>query len=368
MQARAKGGVAQVAAQHVEQHQALAIADGLGRRAVAALKGLEREVLARLNIVRVGLEAVAAVGGPLALPLLEQMIRQVGRQALAPIARPVIDEDAVAPPVMQNLVGIGTLEDEGQANDLGAQQGEGGHAVARLPEILHQGKLGVGVGADEVAVEGQVIRRGVEIALGQLRVRVAQIDLGLAVGRRLAIGDEGGGDEIDVILGLVLAPAHAGALGGRHGIGPRALGNGGPAGGQIHLECEALQAVREVGIPAAVAIQDDPVRADDAAGPLPRPAHPFLGPLQVAAQGAGIAQGDGSGPLPAQAKDLPAVPGAEAGELRLPRYHLGVQARVQDEGPVVLARRQAQGIRDGQRPLVRSQARLDVMADQGLGP
>ena len=53
--------------------------------------------------------------------------------------------------------------------------------------------------------------------------------------------------------------------------------------------------------------------------------------------------------------------------MRLPRYDLGIQTLVQDEGPVVLAFRQAQGIRDRQRPLVRRQARLNVMADQGLG-
>ena len=133
----------------------------------------------------------------------------------------------------------------------------GGSLGAGVGESDASGVAGAGVGGAVLLVEtmvGRVAPRrvlsasfGLLIGLGLATLAglaLAPMDaatgtivhLGLAVGRRLAIGDEGGGDEIDVILGLVLAPGHAGAIGGRDAVGSHALGNGGPAGGQRHLE------------------------------------------------------------------------------------------------------------------------------------
>jgi hypothetical protein len=144
-----EGGVPQPAAQHVEGHQGLAVAHGLARLAVAAAEFGEGEVPFRRYMVGVTLQAVAPVVGPMPRLFLEQVVGEVGGEPLGPVALGVVDIDAVAPPVMQDFVGKGAVDDEGEADDPAAQQGEGGHAVAALPEALHQGELGVGVGADE---------------------------------------------------------------------------------------------------------------------------------------------------------------------------------------------------------------------------
>ena len=283
-------------------------------------------------------------------------------------------------------MGIGAVEDEGQADDLGAEEGEGGHAVARLPEVLHQGELGVGIGSEQVAVEGQVVRRGVKVAPGQGLFRSAQIDLGLAMGGGLDVGGEGGGDEIDVVLGLVLAPGHAhpfragtcgggairtGAMrGGAYpggGVGSGALGDGAPAGGQVHLEAKAIKGVLEAWVPAAAAVQDYPLGADKAAGPEALPAHTLRDPLQVAADRAGIAEGHWAGSLPTQPEGLQTTLVAKGLQPRRAGEHPGLKPGVEEEGPVLPVLRQGQGGGHGQGALVRVQARLQVVTDQGLG-
>ena len=219
---RDEGRVAQLEAQVVEEHGRLAVADRLAGLAVAPAELVEREVPFGSDMVRVGLEAVAAVGRPLALPLLQQMVCEIGGETLAPVAGARIDIDAVAPPVVQHLVGVGGGDDEGQAQDLRPEQGEGGHAVAGLPEVLHQGELGIGIGTDQPAVEVQILAGGGEVVGRQPVIGCAQPHLGLGPGRPLgrtlirrvdpggAIEPEGGGHQIDIVLGPGLGPGGTG--------------------------------------------------------------------------------------------------------------------------------------------------------------
>ena len=150
-------------------------------------------------------------------------------------------------------------------------------------------------------------------------------------------------------------------------VGPGALGDGAPAGGQVHLETEAIEGVLEARVPAAATVQDHALGADDAPGPLPGPPHALRDPLQVATDGAGIAQGHGAGALAAQAEGLQAGPKAQGLQPRRARQYPGLEPGVEEEGPVLPLLRQGQGGGHGQDARVRLQARLQVVTDQGLG-
>jgi len=189
-------------AQVVEDQRRLAVANRLADLAVTATELLQRKVPVGLDVVGIGLQQVAAIGCPPALPLAQQVVGEIGGEALAPVAAVFGHVNPVAPPVVQHLVGIGGGQDERQAQDSRSQQGEGGHPVAGLPEVLDQGELGVGVGPDQAAVEVQVFPRGGQVGGGKVRVRTAQPDLGLGCRSRLPVECERGGDEIDVVLGL----------------------------------------------------------------------------------------------------------------------------------------------------------------------
>ncbi|MCK7523814.1 MAG: hypothetical protein MZV64_42430 [Ignavibacteriales bacterium] len=98
------------------------------------------------------------------------MVGEVGRRAPRTSCRvAVVDEDRVAPPVVQDLVRVGRVEDEREADDLRAEQREGRHPVARLPEVLDQRELAVRVRADQAAVHLEVLRRRREVLRGERR-------------------------------------------------------------------------------------------------------------------------------------------------------------------------------------------------------
>ena len=141
--------VAELPAQHVKSHQRLAVTDGFGGGAVPGAELGERKIAAVANEIAVFLQRVAPVLRGLARLLLHQVVRHVGRQSFAPVAAGVIDEHRIAPPVVQNLVGIGGRQDEREANDHRSQQRERRHAVTGLPEVLDECELAVGVGADQ---------------------------------------------------------------------------------------------------------------------------------------------------------------------------------------------------------------------------
>jgi hypothetical protein len=88
------------------------------------------------------------------LPALlgDQMIGEISREALAPVAARTIDKDAIAPPIVQELMRIGRMQNEREPDDLLTQQRERGHAIAGLPEVLDQSELGIGIRAEQPAI------------------------------------------------------------------------------------------------------------------------------------------------------------------------------------------------------------------------
>ena len=191
--------VADHAAQHVPGHGRLAVADRLRRGVVARAEFREREILADADVVGIGLQRGSAVFIALASLFGNQVVGHVGGQSLAPVARFEVDEDAVAPPVVQQLVRVGGMQDEGEADDLRAEQGERRHAVAGFPEILDQRELRVRVGADQLSVHLKVLGRGFQIAIGERIVLFAQEGHRLDCAGVEFVFGEGGGDDVDFL-------------------------------------------------------------------------------------------------------------------------------------------------------------------------
>ncbi len=186
------------------------------------------------------------------------MVCQISSEAFAPIAQRGIDVDAVAPPVVDDFVGVGVVDDEGQADDLRAEQGEGGHAVTGFPEVFHQGELGVGIRPEQVGIEGEVALGGGQITFGQMGVRRAQINHGRGF-RAALIAGEAARNEVDVLLGCVLAPAHPAAI-----FGAAALAHRFPSRRQAGRQREGVPRVGgKARIPTARGAQHDALRGDE---------------------------------------------------------------------------------------------------------
>ena len=199
-QALDKGLIAELTAQHVKQHERLAVADRFCAGAVAGAERRQRQVLLLTHIVGVFLQHSAPVVNRLAALFLDQVIGQVAGQTLGPVAAVIVDIDTVAPPVMQDFVGIGRVQDKRETDDPRAEQGKGGHAVAGLPEVFHQGELAVGVGPDQIGVQPDIVAGGVEVLLRQRRVRFAQEHHGLHTLAGLPVFNEAAGDQVDLFL------------------------------------------------------------------------------------------------------------------------------------------------------------------------
>ena len=154
---------------HVPEHQALAVAHRLGRRGGPAAELHQREVRTSGDI-RELLEGRATVERVLRPMFCEEMIGHIGREPLGPVATVFGHRRRVAPPSVEDLVGIAAREHPGKADDLGTEQGEPGHSVACIPEVLDEGETFEGVGREHRFVEEEgALRRG-RVAIGEARV------------------------------------------------------------------------------------------------------------------------------------------------------------------------------------------------------
>ena len=133
---------------------------------------------------------------PLPALLGEQMVGEIGGQTLAPVSACRSDENAVAPPIVQQFVRIGRGQNKRKPDDLLAQQRKRRHAVAGFPKILHKGEFGIRVRAQKIAIHIQILRRGVEITLRQRRIGFAQERVGFHRAGVLGIFRKGCGDEM----------------------------------------------------------------------------------------------------------------------------------------------------------------------------
>ena len=157
-----------------QHHGGLAVADGFRDGIVAALKARQREVVLGRDVVRDPLQDGATMVGTLAALFGDEMVGKIGGQTLAPVAARKVDEYAVAPPVVQQFMRVRRMQDERKPDDLLAQQREGRHAVAGLPEVLHQSELGIGIRAQKAAIHLEVLRRRIEVTVGQRLIGLAQ--------------------------------------------------------------------------------------------------------------------------------------------------------------------------------------------------
>src|SRR5215471_8161402 len=97
-----------------------------------------REVVLGRDVIRDPLQDGATMVGALAALFSDEVVGQIGGQALAPVPAGKVDEYAVAPPVVQEFMRVRRMQDERKPDDLLAQEREGRHAVSGLPEVFYQ--------------------------------------------------------------------------------------------------------------------------------------------------------------------------------------------------------------------------------------
>ncbi len=151
-QAFFKSFIAEHPPQHVIGHQGLAVPYSLRGRGMPGAEFRKREIFAGRDIVGIFLQGRSPVVASLSSVLGYQVIGQIGRKPLAPVAFFVIHKNSVAPPVMEYLVRVRGINYKGEAYYFGAQQGKRRHPVAGIPEILYQGEFPVGIAAQQPGI------------------------------------------------------------------------------------------------------------------------------------------------------------------------------------------------------------------------
>ena len=206
--ALAKRRFADAVAQHDEQHRRLAVAHRRPGTMRARSKIAQRRLVARRQGQRITQPGQAHLGGGRrGFRFLVGIVGHEGGQPFGPVAARIIDIDAIAPPVVQDLVAERGLADERQAQDSLAKIGQGRHPEPGRQGAGDNGKLAVRVVADFLAVTLDITLRIVKVGLGQPRFR---IELGREKGaqderRRILAGDSlfthppGAGHQVDAI-------------------------------------------------------------------------------------------------------------------------------------------------------------------------
>ena len=144
---------------------------------------------------------------PGAIHFPEQVVRQISRQAFAPVAGRIVGIDTIPPPVMQQFMRVRRLENKWKPDYSGAQQGEGRHTETGFPEIFHQRKFGKRIVSEHRFVQRQVTSRCIEILSGKVSVRVSQIRTSLNSPGRLSVMREFSCNQIDFFLRMLSLPA-----------------------------------------------------------------------------------------------------------------------------------------------------------------
>ena len=182
--------VADLNAKHVPHHCCLAVADGRRRCVGAGQELAQRELVVVGHVVGIALQRRAPVVIARTALLGDQVVGHVRRQPFTPVAGVEVDKDTVAPPVVEQLVRVGRVQDEREADYLWSEQCERWHAVARFPEVLHEGELGVGVGPNEVLVHLHVLGGCLEVLVGEAIILVTQKGHSDNVADRVLVLDE----------------------------------------------------------------------------------------------------------------------------------------------------------------------------------
>ena len=130
----------------------------------------KREIPSFQHIVSVLLQGLLAVCHSITPHFLYEVIGKVGGQSFCPVSFPIIGEDTVSPPIMEDFVRIGGVQNEGKTDDLRPKERKGGHAETCLPKVFYQGKFLIWIRTDEFFIHSQVADRSIQILAGQLFV------------------------------------------------------------------------------------------------------------------------------------------------------------------------------------------------------
>jgi len=159
------------------------------------------------NIVTVFLERIAPIFNAASALLLDQMVSQVDGETFAPVAAFIVDENRIAPPVVQYFMRIRGVQDKREADHLRSQQGERRHAVAGFPEIFNQGEFFVRIPPDQLPVHFDIAGGSVEIFSGQRFITLMKIDQNLNRAGRVAFNDQRTTEKIHLFQHAAGVPA-----------------------------------------------------------------------------------------------------------------------------------------------------------------
>ena len=147
------------------------------------------------------------------------------------------------------------MQNKGEANHPGTQQGEGGHAVAGFPEVFHQRKFGIGIRPDEVAVHFQILAGHFQVFAGQAFVRCAQEGIhGYGPHLALVFGERSG-HQVHFFHGMGAFPADNPVFVANGVNGAPPLGYHIPFPGKADSEVKRKQFIPKPGNPVGSACQ-----------------------------------------------------------------------------------------------------------------
>ena len=173
-----EGLLTHLAAEHVEDHRPLVVADRALNALVLRVEGHQRDLSVRLHLYGVPLEGAASPGasGSRALVALTQVVvGAICRQRFGPVTRAGPGEDVVAPPGVDDFV-IEVARTERifpPGDNARAHQGQARHRQAAGEEVLNDVEFREGVRAQKLAVEGDVAGSSLKV-LGRELVRAGQ--------------------------------------------------------------------------------------------------------------------------------------------------------------------------------------------------
>ena len=166
----------------------------------------QREIVFGVHVVEVFHQLLKPVAVAFPLKLRKQMVGQVSGESFSPVAACRVDVNAVAPPVVQDFVGIRGFKDEGEADQARSQQGERRHGVTGFKGVFHHGELDKRISAEQFFVKRNVRARRFQIAVGEFRILAPQENIEAHVFMFGGVLVEPVGDQENFLHGIVALP------------------------------------------------------------------------------------------------------------------------------------------------------------------
>jgi len=153
----------------VENHGRFTIPDGLGRRIIPAPELRKREVIAGIHkSCKVPEDLKPVLTGLFVRDsFFIEVVGEVGCEALAPVPMAVVDQNAVAPPAVSDLVPQTGLYNERESDDRASKERVGRKSVTGGKKFSTIEKLLKRVGPNQFLIERKVPTCCIEVIVGK---------------------------------------------------------------------------------------------------------------------------------------------------------------------------------------------------------